>query len=460
MRLRNQADRLWQGDPGFQPGGEHRHEWDKITEITEGLAGKLALVSPKAPVASMEPAAPKQLGIPRIEESFNECGYLFKACKEQLKNGGHAGVIALNFTYDLGALQLSARHVSDLAETIGSSLIGRIEGGYQAARGEYFLLLVPGSQPYSKKCFHTDQQTIYNCLIRQFRDISALPQEGCLQFGYGGVFLGNCDGETAGTAIFHAFRDLFSASAPSPAGLNAERREIENIIERGLITPVYQPIFSLKEGTLLGYESLSRLDRSSTISNPEQLFAKAVEYGLAAPLEMLCRRKALLRAREVKLPGKLFLNVCPSLLLSGDHMRGSTAALLDELGMRRSDVTFELTERTLIEDYALFKRALSHYRDQGYSIAIDDLGSGYAGLKMLSELEPEYVKLSNFLIRDIDSTATKQALVEALVSFCAKTGAQVIAEGIETAAEKAYLVQSGVAFGQGYLLGRPSPELI
>jgi EAL domain-containing protein (putative c-di-GMP-specific phosphodiesterase class I) len=102
------------------------------------------------------------------------------------------------------------------------------------------------------------------------------------------------------------------------------------------------------------------------------------------------------------------------------------------------------------------QRAVAHYREQGYSIAIDDLGSGYAGLKMLAELEPDYVKLARFLISGIDTSCTKQALVEALVTFCGRIGAKVIAEGIERPEELAYLSFAGVAFGQGYLLAKPA----
>ncbi|WP_054698223.1 EAL domain-containing protein [Geotalea toluenoxydans] len=171
---------------------------------------------------------------------------------------------------------------------------------------------------------------------------------------------------------------------------------------------------------------------------------------------MLCRRNALIRSKELGISERLFLNVCPSLLQANDHERGVTAALLEELGIERSNITFELTERTLIEDYGLFNRVLSYYREQGYSIAIDDLGSGYAGLKMLAQLEPEYVKLARFLVSDIDTSATRQALVEALVTFCGKIGAKVIAEGIERKEELDLLTQMGVSFGQGYLLARPS----
>jgi EAL domain-containing protein (putative c-di-GMP-specific phosphodiesterase class I) len=119
-------------------------------------------------------------------------------------------------------------------------------------------------------------------------------------------------------------------------------------------------------------------------------------------------------------------------------------------------VVFELTEKTLISDYALFERGVAHYRSQGYRIAIDDLGDGYAGLKMLSQVVPDYVKLAQFLVSNIDLSSSRQALAEALVCYSKKIGAQVIAEGIERPEELEYFTSIGTEFGQGYLLARPS----
>jgi len=233
--------------------------------------------------------------------------------------------------------------------------------------------------------------------------------------------------------------------------------KLDRIIEQELITPYYQPVVALDTGTIFAYEALTRICPPGGFSSPEELFTTAACHGLTPGLEKLCRKKALTRATELGIRERLFINVCPEVLQSTAHERGATAALLNELGIERSRVTFELTERTMISDYQLFNRVLSYYRGQGYSIAIDDLGSGYAGLKMLAELEPDYVKLSRFLIDGIDTSATKQALVESLLTFCNRTGARVIAEGIERAEELHYLKSIGITYGQGYLLGKPAP---
>lgn len=412
------------------------------------------------PIQLLSPPTRHHL-IPRLEESLDDCGYLFGKFKEHLKNSGHAGIVAIHFTHAHLLPDVITRSVALFIRLVGKKLAGRIEGGYQAGTGEYFLLLVPTGD-YCEEMFQHDMATIRlelkrHCTLPHLaRRIKPPAGQGEIVLHVEGVFLTNREDETADNALFRAFQELFSSSSVPVYQKTAEQAEIEAIIGAELIAPVYQPIFSISNGELHGYEALSRVLRPGEITNPEDLFAKATKYGLAYPLEKLCRRKALLQARSLELDGQLFLNVCPVIFQASEHERGITAALLEELQIERSRLTFELTERTIIEDYELFHRALSHYRKQGYSIAIDDLGSGYAGLKMLAHLEPEYVKLSRFLISAIDTSATKQALVEALVTFCGKIGATVIAEGIERQEELEFLVTAGVDLGQGYLLGKPS----
>jgi EAL domain-containing protein (putative c-di-GMP-specific phosphodiesterase class I) len=241
-----------------------------------------------------------------------------------------------------------------------------------------------------------------------------------------------------------------------PNSYELERLELEQIIVFKQILPVFQPIVSLKDGQIHGHESLSRLTHDGRITNPEELFDKARVHGLTSEIEKLCREKALSRAAEIGLDGLIFLNVCPALLHTEGHRPGFTAELLSHLGIDHSRVVFELTEKTLISDYALFERGVAHYRSQGYRIAIDDLGDGYAGLKMLSQVVPDYVKLAQFLVSNIDSSASRQALAEALVCYSKKIGAQVIAEGIERPEELEYFTSIGTEYGQGYLLARPS----
>jgi EAL domain-containing protein (putative c-di-GMP-specific phosphodiesterase class I) len=420
------------------------------------------MTSSPLPGISLAPVS-RQRTLPRLEVSPDNCGHLFSRFSECLGNAGHVGIVALHFNHARFLPETIDKSVALFMRITGSRLRGKIEGGYKTRAGEFFLLLAP-SGTYTEELFRQDIETIrgelgtYCALPHVAQRIISTGGNGRVTPVIEGIFLSNREERTGdSSALFTAFQALLGASALPAAQKTPAQREIEEIIAGELVTPVFQPIFSLNDGEVYGYEALSRITRPATGATTDELFASAADYGLAAPLDMLCRKKALARAREVGISGRIFLNVCPSLFQDSEHERGITAALLDELQLERSLITFELTERTLIEDYDLFHRVLAHYREQGYSIAIDDLGSGYAGLKMLARLEPDYVKLARFLIAGIDASDTKQALVEALVTFCGRIGAKVIAEGIERQEELAFLSSTGVAFGQGYLLARPSP---
>lgn len=389
------------------------------------------------------------LALPRIETTLDGGGRLFNRFSRQLRQAGETGVAAIIFTGDLPLDTL--RFVRRFLLALAGRIVGNIEGVYRAGEREYILLVRPGLA-YGEAAFGLDLATMRRELGR-VRQSYGWKGEAEIQ----GVFLQNNRDESPGSLLFGAFRELLAGKGSRDTDAHDEAA-LEEIIGKGLVVPVYQPVIDLQTGEVHGYEALSRMTVSGLFSDTEQLFSRAERFpDLASRLDMLCRRKALLQARELGITERIFINVCPA-LLQREHRKGVTAALLEELGISRSRITFELTERTVIDDYELFSRMLSHYRQQGYSIAIDDLGTGYAGLNMLARLEPEYVKLSRSLIDGIDTAPTRQALVEALVIFCRRTGARVIAEGIERVEERDFLTQAGVHFGQGFLLGPPSGQ--
>ena len=412
------------------------------------------------PLNSCEPTR-----LPRLDESIDNCTHLFTIFKQTLEKSGNAGIVAIHLDHGEFLADTLIGAVAVMLRTLGRKLTGRVAGTYKSGMKDFFLLLIPAGA-YDERFFRQDLALIQTELksvdghALMTRQLLPLGPEREVEIKVEGVYLTNRIGESSDNALFRAFQQLFGAPPEqSRSSRTAEQAAIEEIIGAQLIMPFYQPIIHLQSGTVHGYEALSRISQPGIIANVEELFSRSGAYGLTSALEMLCRKKALARIRELTIPGKIFLNVSPALFQSSDHERGVTAALLDDLQIERSRIVFELTERTVIEDYDLFLRGVAHYREQGYSIAIDDLGSGYAGLQILARLEPEYVKLSRFLIANIDHSSTKQALVECLASFCTKIGAEVIAEGIERLEELEYLRSIGIQFGQGYLLGRPTENV-
>ncbi|MBB1268203.1 GGDEF domain-containing protein [Shewanella sp. SR44-3] len=232
--------------------------------------------------------------------------------------------------------------------------------------------------------------------------------------------------------------------------------ELNKIIATANVRAVFQPIFNIITNQIHGFEALSRGPEHSPLHSPVPLFQTAAHEGRLSDLETLCREIAITGFEQRKLEGKLFINISPKALLDPNHPKGQTLQLLQRLGINPSDVVIELSEQYKADDIDLLKSCLNHYRDQGFLTAIDDLGAGYSGLRLWSELAPDYVKIDRHFIHQIDSNAVKQEFVRSIVDLCQSLTCKVIAEGIERAEELTVLKQLGVTYCQGYLLGRPS----
>lgn len=234
---------------------------------------------------------------------------------------------------------------------------------------------------------------------------------------------------------------------------------LRRIVSERLITPHFQPIVDLQHGAVLAWEVLSRGPESSP--PPNKLFAAAEKMGLLADLEGVCRNAAL--GAIARLPPLLrsrlfFINVSPNLIASSGSAKDSMQAELARLGLDQRNVVIEITERESIADYAAFERQLRTYVDQGFKIALDDIGTGHSGLVTLVTCSPHFLKLDLTLSREIHRHAYKQHLVKALVAFAASVDAALIAEGVETWEELTTLSRLGVRYAQGFLFGRPASE--
>lgn len=231
--------------------------------------------------------------------------------------------------------------------------------------------------------------------------------------------------------------------------------ELKKIIETQNITTVFQPIVSLKAGDVIGYEALSRGPKDSPLYMPENLFKAAEDYKKTWDLELTCRIKAIERSQNIPSGKLLFLNVDPKIIKDKKFKKGLTKDFLLKNNISPENIIFEITEKTAIIDYKGFTNILNNYTNQGYKIAIDDTGSGYSGLKTISETKPNYIKIDIDLIRNIDSDLFKQSLIKAFVSFAKSTEINLIAEGIETKEELKTLIDLGVYAGQGFFLKKP-----
>lgn len=231
---------------------------------------------------------------------------------------------------------------------------------------------------------------------------------------------------------------------------------LSRILDHGLVTPYFQPIYDLSTGEIYGHEALSRGPENSALFYPDVLFSFAQQENRLHDLELLCREKALSRFANLSLKGRLFLNVSASLLSSPNHQKGMTLSILNDLGLNQEDIVIELSEQHPYEHDGLSRVGVEHYRKMGFSVAIDDLGVGYSGLRLWSELQPDIVKIDKHFVKNIDTDEIKREFVRSILTIAKRTKCILIAEGIETQQELDQLIEIGITLGQGYFLGRPT----
>ncbi|MFB6260321.1 MAG: GGDEF domain-containing protein, partial [Thiohalorhabdaceae bacterium] len=242
---------------------------------------------------------------------------------------------------------------------------------------------------------------------------------------------------------------------PSPEA-DVSREPLNDILANHRVAVLFQPIMALCEGEVYGYEALARGPEDSPLHAPLPLFQAAEHQQRLAELELLVRQRAIQQFGRQGLPGRLFLNVSPEVLLDPGFRSGHTVRFLESAGMGPDQVVIELTEHHPIQDFQMMREAVAHYRGMGFAIAIDDLGAGYAGLRQWSELDPDFVKIDRHFIQDLPSSPAKRQFVQSIGGIAQGLACRVVAEGVETHEELKEIRHLGIPLAQGYLFGRPS----
>ncbi len=234
-------------------------------------------------------------------------------------------------------------------------------------------------------------------------------------------------------------------------------REMRDIIRRKRVTTLFQPVVRAREGTVFGYEVLTRGPANSSFRNSDMLFSFARESKLAWALEAIALDAALRRLREIELTDRKFLlNLEAEMFGQSEFRIHEVTSFFAE---HRGHFVLEITERAAIDDYAVFRVRLDEFRDQGIEVAIDDAGSGYASLEAIAALSPDYLKITKGLVSALGDEPIKQDLVRMLVELAAKINAKTIAEGIETLEEFETCRDIGIDLVQGYYMSYPREEL-
>ncbi len=236
------------------------------------------------------------------------------------------------------------------------------------------------------------------------------------------------------------------------AAAKARYERLNELLQPGVSCPTYQPVVHLRTGAVAGYEALTDFSWEPSHST-EDIFREAHHVGLGVELELHTARLAVdgFQAELARCPDTyLAVNASPGLLY-----RPSLVEVLSQLPPTR--VVVEITEQRQFDSYDQLRETVCLVHERGMRVAVDDMGSGFAGLQRLVDVRPEIVKLDRALTSEIDTDPPRRALVTAMRQFADDMGIVVVAEGIERDEQLAVLRDIGIDYGQGYLLGRPAP---
>ncbi len=251
--------------------------------------------------------------------------------------------------------------------------------------------------------------------------------------------------------------------ARDDARLNAQlerrsrRREFLDVLIRGKLHSVYEPVVDAKSLTVFGYEALVRGEIGGPFASPLELFGLAADEGLLFELDCQCRRAAVEGAIGFPEGAKLFMNIRPTAIHDPSFQPDALTRTLERCGLSPADVVFEISEQESIDNYEIFREARDNYGKLGFQFALDDTGAGYASLEAVLELAPEFIKVDRAFVRGIDQDSARQNMLRAFQAIALDMNARIIGEGLDTLEELQTLGQMGVPFGQGWLFGKPAP---
>ncbi|HEY4633418.1 MAG TPA: EAL domain-containing protein [Candidatus Limnocylindrales bacterium] len=226
----------------------------------------------------------------------------------------------------------------------------------------------------------------------------------------------------------------------------------------------FQPIVDLRTGDLLEYECLFRPQVGPLPTTISSIVAAAIETDRSVELDrfvigVILERIAALESTRPEPSTVYAINVTPASMLDPRFEAKNLADQVRASGLSPQRVTLEVTEQQAVDDVEPLRRQVKALRRAGFGFAVDDAGAGYASFTLIAALRPSIIKIDRDIVHGLWRDDAKQALVEAFVSFGRRIGAQIVAEGVERRAELETLRALGVPYGQGFLLGRPSPTL-
>lgn len=253
---------------------------------------------------------------------------------------------------------------------------------------------------------------------------------------------------------------IYSESLAELVG--ADSSQLSEILRNRRIESWFQPVISAKDGSIWGYECLMRARANNgDMITPGQMLEWARLEKLTFMLDRICRERHLENAGLLNSSPDLhfLINFLPTAIYQPEFCLQSSLAAAERSGLKPSQIIFEVVETEKVTDREHLKRILDFYRASGFKVALDDMGAGYAGLALLGDLRPDLVKIDRELVAKCVESEFHKGICAAIINLSKQYGHLVLAEGVETAEEKAIMDELGIDLFQGFYFGRPKPRL-
>jgi EAL domain-containing protein (putative c-di-GMP-specific phosphodiesterase class I) len=382
----------------------------------------------------------------------------------------------------LALLFIDASHLAQIEHDYGAAIYEEVRGiltnlildmrGVETRRddlvtlaeshGDVFLIFLDKKReerPFGQGDLETMADRIHTHLTRRLTRMTSSYLKGRprLGIGYGLVLHNPLIREDR--LVLQLIDDARKMAELQDRRLRVKSKELlQEIILKEDVRTLFQPILDLTTRETLGYEGLSRGPRGTEYESPYMLFDVAQDSDLLFELDRLCRRRALSSASILKPSHKVFVNLLPTTIRDPEFQGERMLEFLEAKSLSPSRIVLEITERLAIENYELFLEAMKIFTDQGFAVAIDDMGAGYSGLEKIVRLNPRYLKFDLMMVRDIHTSFVKREMLKAIHSLAGSVGADVIAEGIERVEELEALLELQIPYGQGFFFARPTAQ--
>ena len=240
-----------------------------------------------------------------------------------------------------------------------------------------------------------------------------------------------------------------------------EDKNFFEIIKENSLTTHFQAIVDMNTNKIFAYETLTRgVLPNGELMYPEDLFSKSARNDMNFVFDRMCRETALKTSAIKKIDKKIFINFIPTAIYDPEFCLTSTLKWAKELEFDPKNIVFEVIETHNVKDKEHLIKILNYYKENGFLIALDDVGEGYSSLNMIIDIKPDIIKVDRNIISNIDKDIMKQSIYKAIRGICADNNIKLLAKGVETPYELEKIKELGVDYAQGNYFSEANAEII